>query len=143
MVSYELAGADPRFGDQLTGGSTSVRRLWAPLRHAGAEARARLVAAAAKRWGVAVESCRAEKGNVVHAATGKRLGYGALVEEAAKIEVRDAPLKDDKKLGLLGTRVARLDVPAKVDGTAQFGLDVKLPGLLGAVVARCPVSVAR
>jgi isoquinoline 1-oxidoreductase beta subunit len=123
-----------------TGGSRSVRSSWDPLRKAGATARAMLVAAAAQTWKVDPSGCRAERGAVVHAASGRRLGYGALARKAAALPVpENAPLKDPKDFRFIGTRMRRLDTPPKVDGTAQFGIDVTLPGMLVASIERCPV----
>jgi isoquinoline 1-oxidoreductase beta subunit len=144
-IRIEFAPADkaytnPMFGMQGTGGSTSVRAAYTPLRKAGAAAREMLVAAAAETWGVENSACRAEKGAVLHAASGRRLSYGKLAAKAATVPLpHDVPLKDPKDWKILGTRVRRLDTPPKVDGTAQFGIDVKQPGLLVAVVARSPV----
>jgi isoquinoline 1-oxidoreductase subunit beta len=98
-----------------------------------------LVSAAAQTWGVAKSECRAERGAVLHSATRRRLTYGKLVAKAAALPVpQDVPLKQPKDWKLLGTRVRRLDTPPKVDGSAQFGIDAKVPGMLVAVVARCP-----
>src|SRR6059058_3979081 len=123
-----------------TGGSTAIRTSWEPLRKAGAAAREMLIDAAASTWDVAPASCRAERGAVVHGPTKRRLTYGKLVAKAAKLPVpKDPPLKDPKDFRLLGTRVPRLDTPAKVDGSAMFGIDVKVPGMLVASIERCPV----
>ncbi|PYP43407.1 MAG: twin-arginine translocation pathway signal protein [Gemmatimonadetes bacterium] len=144
-VRIESAPADkayinPMFGMQGTGGSTSVRAAYTPLRKAGAAAREMLLAAAAETWGVDKSTCRAEKGAVIHTPTNRRLTYGKLVAKAATVPLpHDVPLKDAKDWKILGTRVKRLDSPPKVDGSAQFGIDVKAPGLLVAVVARSPV----
>jgi len=132
--------AEPLFGVQETGGSTSVRGNFEPLRRAGAAARTLLVAAAAQAWKVTATSCRAERGEVVHAPTGRRLGYGALVDRAATLPVpRDPPLKDAKDWTLIGTPAKRLDSPDKVNGAALFGIDVRLPGMKVATLAACPV----
>ncbi len=132
--------AEPLFGVQETGGSTSVRGNFEPLRRAGAAARTLLVAAAAQTWKVTATSCRAERGEVVHAPTGRRLGYGALVDRAATLPVpRDPPLKDAKDWTLIGTPAKRLDSPDKVNGAALFGIDVRLPGMKVATLAACPV----
>jgi isoquinoline 1-oxidoreductase beta subunit len=140
-VRIEPAQADAsKYGNQLTGGSTSVRTSWEPLRQAGAQARAVLVAAAAQNWGVAPESCRTENGSVIHDASGRRARYGSLAEAAAKLPVPEKPpLKHAKDFRIVGKSLPRLDIPAKVDGSAQFGIDVRVPGMLFAVVARCPV----
>jgi isoquinoline 1-oxidoreductase subunit beta len=144
-IKIEFAPADkayinPMFGMQGTGGSTSVRAAYTPLRKAGAAAREMLVTAAAKTWGVDKTECHAEKGAVIHASSKRRLTYGKLTARAATLPVPDGvPLKEPKDWKILGTRVPRLDTPAKVNGSAGFGIDVKVPGLLVAVVARSPV----
>jgi len=132
--------ADPLIGQQMTGNSTSVRGAWEPLRRAGATARAMLVAAAAQSWKVDARSCRAERGTVIHVPTGRRLKYGALADTAARLPVPDkVALKDPKDFKLIGTPAKRLDTPDKVNGKAQFGIDVKVPGMKIATVAACPV----
>jgi isoquinoline 1-oxidoreductase beta subunit len=134
------ADALPRFGRMGTGGSRSVRDSYLPLRQAGAAARELLITAAAGQWKVERASCRAEQGAVVHPPSGRRLGYGALVAAAGRLEVpKDPPLKDPKDFRLIGTRLARLDTADKVTGRATFGLDVRLAKLRHAVVARPPV----
>src|SRR5687767_637895 len=145
-IKTEWAGADPRYGNpnfggqQLTAGSNSVRGMWKVLREAGATARVMLVTAAAQTWGVPENTCSTDKGDVIHQASGRRLKYGALVDKAAALPVpTGVTLKDPKNFKLLGNSLARLDVPEKVNGTAVFGIDVKLPGLLTAKVVRCPV----
>jgi len=131
---------NPLFGMQGTGGSTSVRAAWMPLRTAGAQAREMLISAAAQQWQVDRGECRAEKGAVIHPPSRRRATYGRLVAAAATLPVPpNPPLKESKDWKIIGTRTARLDTPAKVDGSAQFGMDVKVPGMLVAVVARCPV----
>jgi isoquinoline 1-oxidoreductase subunit beta len=132
--------AEPLFGVQEPGGSTSVRGNWEPLRHAGATARSLLVAAAAQTWNVDANSCYAARGEVIHGATGRRLSYGALVDKAAALPLpRNVPLKDPKDFKLIGTPAKRLDAPDKVNGSAQFGIDVKVPGMKIATVAACPI----
>ena len=139
-IQIMQAPYDKRFGEQGTGGSTSVRTSWEPLRKAGATAREMLLAAAAQTWGVEKSTCRAEKAVVIHTPTDRRLTYGALVEAAAKLPVpKDVPLKDPKDFHIVGTSVPRTDTPAKVDGSAVFGIDVRVPGMLYATVVRCPV----
>jgi len=140
-VRVVQADAEARYGNMMTGGSSSVRRSWIPLRQAGAAAREMLVAAAARRWKVKPGSCRAEQGSVLHAASGRKLGYGALAAAAAKLDVpKEPPLKDPRDFRLIGKKVARLDTPAKTRGAAVFGLDVRVPGMRFAVVARPPVQ---
>ncbi|HXL34303.1 MAG TPA: xanthine dehydrogenase family protein molybdopterin-binding subunit [Gemmatimonadales bacterium] len=132
--------AEPLIGVQETGGSTSVRGNWEPLRRAGATARSLLVSAAAETWEVPPGTCRAANGAVIHGPTGRSLSYGALVDRAARLPVPgNVPLKDPKDFKLIGTPVRRLDTPGKVDGTTQFGIDVRLPGMKFAAVAACPV----
>jgi isoquinoline 1-oxidoreductase beta subunit len=132
--------ANPFFGEQMTGASSSVRAFYEPLRRAGATARAMLVAAAAASWNVDPASCRAQKGVVTHTPTGRSLTYGALAAKAAALPVPDKiTLKDPKDFTLIGTPAKRLDTPSKVNGTAQYGIDVRLPGMLIATVAASPV----
>jgi isoquinoline 1-oxidoreductase beta subunit len=127
-------------GSQITGGSTSVRGFWEPLRRAGATARGLLIAAAAQTWGVEVDACRAEKGEVIHVPTGRKTSYGTLVDLAATLPVPEKiALKDSKEFKLIGTPVKRLDAREKVTGTAHYGIDVRLPGMKVATVAACPV----
>lgn len=134
---------NPAFGAlgmQLTGGSASVRGFYPLLRKAGAAGRAVLIQAAANSWNVPASECRAEHGNVIHIGSAKHARYGTLVAAAAKLTPpADAPLKDPKDFRLLGKPAKRLDTAPKVNGQAIFGIDVKLPGLLTARVARCPV----
>ena len=145
-IKTEWAGADPKYGNpnfggqQLTAGSNSVRGMWKVLRESGATARVMLVQAAAQTWGVPENSCTTDKGEVIHQVSGRRLKYGALVDKAAALPVPSGvTLKDPKNFKVLGNSLARLDVPEKVNGSAVFGIDVKLPGLLTAKVVRCPV----
>jgi len=131
---------DPLLGGQLTGGSTSIRYAWEPMRRAGATARALLVNAAAQQWQVDPATCHAQNGQVMHAATNRTLAYGQLTEAAGKLPVPgDVTLKDPKDFKLIGTTARRLDSPEKVDGSAMFGLDVRLPGMVYAVIVNCPV----
>ena len=121
-----------------TGGSTSVRTTYDILRKAGASARAMLIGAAAQTWGVPPADCRTQNGVVTHAT--HRLTYGELASKAASIPVpENPPLKDPKDFRIMGTRLHRLDTPSKVNGTAQFGSDVRVPGMLVASIERSPV----
>ena len=145
-IKTEWAPADARYGNpnfggqQLTAGSNSVRGMWKLLRESGAAARMMLVSAAAQTWGVPESTCSTDKGEVIHQASGRRLKYGALVDKAAALPVPTTiALKNPGSFKVLGQSLARLDVPEKVNGTARFGIDVKLPGLLTARVVRCPV----
>ncbi len=140
QVRSEHAPADAaRYGQQSTGGSTSVRANYDRLRRVGAAAREMLVQAAAQRWNVAPSSCRAERGTVVHDASGRRLGYGALAPLAAQLEPPEQPaLKDPKQFRIIGQALPRLDTEPKVRATATYGIDVQFPGLLTARVAHPP-----
>jgi CO/xanthine dehydrogenase Mo-binding subunit len=132
--------ANQFFGEQMTGASSSVRAFHEPLRRAGATARTMLVTAAAESWNVEPASCRAHKGVVTHTPTRRTLTYGALATRAAALPVPDkVTLKDPKDFTLIGTPAKRLDTPSKVNGTAQYGIDVRLPGMLIATVAASPV----
>lgn len=132
--------SDPLLGGQVTGGSTSVRGAWEPLRQAGAKARMVLIAAAAQQWKVDPASCSARDGAVIHGASGKRLSYGELVDAASKLPLPEqVALKPASQFRLIGHPVKRLDSAIKVDGAAQFGIDVRLPGMLIGTVAACPV----
>jgi isoquinoline 1-oxidoreductase beta subunit len=132
--------ANPVFGIQATGGSTSVRAWWTPMRKAGAAARALLVAAAAQIWGVDPATCRTANSEVLHDPSGRSLGYGALVGKAAAMTPpKDPPLKPVSKFQLVGKPLKRLDTPHKVDGRAEFGIDVLPPGVKFATLAACPV----
>jgi len=139
QAPVDKAFNNPIFGMQATGGSTSVRGHWEPMRKAGAAAREMLLAAAAETWKADKADCRTVDGMVVHK-SGKKLPYGRLVAKASKQPVPANPkLKDPKDFKLLGHGLRRLDTPAKVNGSAKFGLDVRLPGMLVAVMARPPV----
>src|SRR5207248_10406930 len=117
-------------GLQATGNSNAVRASWQPMRQAGATARAMLIAAAAKRWNVDPASCRAQSGEVLHVATTRCLKYGDLVTDAAKISVPDnVALRRRADFKLISTPAKRLDTPAKVTGTAAYGIDVRPPGV--------------
>src|SRR5947209_4503351 len=136
-VRLEWVGADKRYanpamrGAQATTASQSVRGLAKPIREAGAAARAMLRTAAAQTWGVPETSLTTEKGTVVHAASGRRVRYGELVEKAAAVPVpKEVVLKDPKNFSLLGKSIPRVDIPEKVNGSAKFGMDVRLPNML-------------
>jgi isoquinoline 1-oxidoreductase subunit beta len=143
-VRVEMAPAGEPYtntmiGGQLTGGSTSVREAYDRLRVAGAQARMLLVAAAAERWKVDPATCKVADA-VITGPAGQKLTYGEVAEAASKLTpVKEPTLKDPKDHKLLGKWVNRLDTPSKVDGSAEFGIDVKLPGMLYAALAQCPV----
>lgn len=128
------------FGLQLTGGSTSVREGWEKLRIAGAQVREMLVAAAAQKWGVDASTLKAENG-VVTGPKGKKATYGQLAEAASKLPVPEkVAIKDASQFRIVGKPTTRLDTPAKVNGTARFGIDVKLPGMVYASLEQTPVQ---
>jgi isoquinoline 1-oxidoreductase subunit beta len=139
QISVEQAGASTLFGDQTTGGSASVRTTWDPMRKAGASAREMLISAAAMEWGVPRASCKAQNSAVIHADSNRRLTYGQLANKAASLPIpTDPPLKSAKDYQIVGKMIPRLDVPSKVKGTAEYGIDCRLPGMKYAVIARCP-----
>jgi len=126
-------------GPQLTGGSTSVRDGWEKLRVAGAQVREMLISAAAAKWNVDRSELKAENGMVL-GPKGKKATYGQLAEAASKLPVPEkVSIKDPKDFRIVGKRTLRLDSPAKVNGTARFGIDVKLPGMVYAALEQCPV----
>ena len=128
--------ANPAFGLQATGGSTSIRAWWKPLRTAGASARAMLVQAAAAQWQVEPASCTTSKGEVMHAASGRKLGYGDLAPAAqGQMPPKDVAVKDPKDFVLIGQPLKRLDTPDKVNGKALYGIDAILPGMKIAAIA--------
>ncbi|MEO7432188.1 MAG: xanthine dehydrogenase family protein molybdopterin-binding subunit [Dokdonella sp.] len=138
--SNEKLYANPAFGIQATGGSTSVRAFWMPLRKAGATARAMLVGAAAQRWKVDPSTCSTTNSEVLHAATSRRFSYGELASAAATIApLKDPPLKADADFRFIGKSLKRLDTPDKVNGKAQYGIDAMPPGVKFATLAQCPV----
>jgi isoquinoline 1-oxidoreductase subunit beta len=135
---------NPLLGEQATGNSNAVRGAWQPLRLAGATARTMLVAAAAKRWNVDPASCRAQSGEVLHPPTNRRATYGELAAEAAHIPVpQNVALKKPQDFKLIGTPAKRLDTPSKINGSAVYGIDVRLPGMKFATLAQSPVFGGR
>ena len=139
MVQPVQPLADDAYGQMGTALSSSVRSLWLELRTAGAMARTMLVAAAAEQWSCRAEECTTERGFVVHASSGRRAGYGSLVALAKQQRAPEEPaLRARTDFRILGTDAARKDVRDKVTGAARFGLDVRLPGMLRAVILRCP-----
>jgi isoquinoline 1-oxidoreductase subunit beta len=135
---------NPLLGVQATGNSNSIRASWQPLRQAGATARTMLIGAAAKRWNVDPVSCRARSGVVYHEATQRSAKYGDLSAEAARLPLPEkVALKRAEEFKLIGTPAKRLDTPAKVDGTAVFGIDARPPGVKIATLAQSPVFGGR
>ena len=137
----EFPPVDPAFGPmQGVVGSQSIRTSWGPLRRAGATARTMLVQAAAEKWGVPVSQCKAEKGVVIDTAGNRRVTYGQLALAASKLTPpSNVALKDPKAFTIIGKSPKRLDTPDKTTGRTKFGIDARVPGMLYAAVARCPV----
>ena len=143
QAPVDAAFANPAFGMQATGGSATIRGNWMPMRQAGAAAREMLLAAAAAQWDVAASTLTTDKG-VVSGPGGKKASYGSLAEAASKLPVPAKPtLKEAKSFKLLGKDTKRLDSPAKTNGSARFGIDAQVPGLLVAVMARAPAKTAK
>lgn len=141
QVTIKQSNGEKELGNaQRAGGSASIRTNYIELRKVGAAAREMFIKAASIKWQVDAESCYAENGTVIHRPTKRVLSYGELAEEAAKLEIPKEPkLKDPKDFKILGKSIKRPDVPLKTCGKAEFGMDVRLPGMLFASVERCPV----
>src|SRR6185312_3165795 len=141
-IRVEQAPVIPRlYKNLVTGGSGGTPASWDYLRKVGAQAREMLIAAAAQRWDVPKSECKAKSSTVIHLPSGRRASYGELAGAAMRLPVpraADVSLKGPRDFRLIGTPVPRVDIPGKVDGTAKFGIDVRVPGMLFAVVARCP-----
>ncbi len=145
-VEIRQAIGDEKYGSQNTDGSTSIRNFYQPFREAGAVARQMLITAAAAQWGVSPQSCRAEAHQVVHRASGRRLGYGDLARAAAALEIPEVEtitLKPAFEQRLVGQPLPIVDLDDMVTGRASFGLDVRLPGMKVALIARPPVVGGR
>ncbi len=142
QVKVEQAPTNPKIYAHGTGGSGSVAGSYLPLRQAGAAAREMMITAAAKHWNVVRETCKAEKGGILHGARKNFLTYGELVAEASKLPVpnlNQVPLKNPDDFTIIGHDTRRLEARAKATGAAKYGIDSRVPGMLYAVVARCPV----
>ena len=142
QVHIEQAPTNPKLYDHGTGGSGSVRGSWLPLRQAGAAAREMLITVAAKKWEVGADTCKAKNGYVVHGHPERSFRFGQLVAEAAQLPVPNlhiVPLKNPDDFTLVGHDTHRIDAGAKSSGAAKFGIDSRVPDMLYAVVARCPV----
>lgn len=145
-VGFELGPPGKEYGNpalggmQVTGGSASVRGFFMPLRKASASVREMFVTAAAKRWSVAAADCHAENGSIIHTASKRSIKYGELLNDLASMTPpADPKLKDPKDFKLIGKSKIRLDTPEKVNGSGIFGIDVRVPGMLTATIARPPV----
>jgi isoquinoline 1-oxidoreductase beta subunit len=141
-VKVEQAETRPDlYAHMGTGGSGSTMENFTPLRRAGATVRELMITAAAAKWNVPASECEAKNGTVLHAKSSRKAGYGELVEAAEKLplpEQEKVQLKDESQFELIGHPTPRVDVPSKVNGSAQFGIDVRVPEMVFAVVARCP-----
>ena len=125
---------------QMTAGSSSVKGFWDPLRKAGAAVKLMLQQAAAQRWGIPVEECSAESGYIYRKNSSQKLSYGELAKAAGKFDIpTDPPLKNSKDYNLIGRSVNRIDIPGKTNGSAQFGIDVRLPEMMYATIRQSPV----
>src|SRR6266403_3263138 len=139
-VQVIQADLDPKYGDQLTGGSLSVRTSYENLRKAGAAAREMLISAAAIEWNVPHSECHAENSSVLHASTSRSFAYSQLFAVAAQLQPPvDPPLKNPSGFRIVGKPTLRTDAPQKINGAARFGIDTRVPGMLTASVERCPV----
>jgi len=146
QVRILQADGDPKYGDQNTDGSNSIRGIYEDMRRAGATPRMMLLAAAARRWRVDPASCEARDHRVAHAASGRSLGFGELAAEAGRLPIprpEAVQLRPRAALQRVGGPLPLIDGPAYVTGTAVFGADVTLPGMLTAVIARPPVVGGR
>jgi isoquinoline 1-oxidoreductase beta subunit len=145
QVTIKQTGGEKKYGFmQFAGGSMSIRSEYHNLRKVGAAAREMLLKAASTQWNVPVTECYASEATIIHQPSGKKLGYGDLAETASKLEVPKSPtLKDPKDFKILGKPSARPDIPLKVNGTAQFGIDATVPGMVYASIERCPVFYSK
>ncbi len=138
-IHVRRAPVGSAYGLERTQGSSSVRTSWDTLRQAGATAREMLLTAAANAWGVDRNTCQAREGQILHVPTGRQLRYGELAGAAAALPIpKDVPLKKPEEFRFLGKPIPRVDIESKVDGSAIFGIDLKLPEMVYAGVARCP-----
>ncbi len=141
-IVVQQAPTNPEIYDHGTGGSGSVAGCWLPMRRAGAAAREMLIAAAAARWNVNPNTCKASNGGVLHGARNNFLTYGQLADDAARLPIPNlntVPLKNSDDFTIVGKATPRFEGAAKTNGTAKFGIDSRVPGLQYAVVARCPI----
>jgi len=128
------------YGEMTTVGSRGVRTSWQMLLQAGASARERLITAAAHRWNVPASECEAANSKVTHKATGRSFDYGALAADAGRISLDKEPaIRTPDQFKLIGKKIARLDTPLKINGSAKFAIDTQVPGMVYAAVAACPV----
>jgi isoquinoline 1-oxidoreductase beta subunit len=138
QLRVQQAEYDPKYGDQATGGSDSIRSNWQPLREAAAVTREMLVAAAGKKWGVATDKCQALNGQIRHLGSGDTLTYGEVVDIARAMPLPSHVMLKTQGFHLIGTSPPRLDLPSKINGSARYGADIRLDGILTATVVHCP-----
>lgn len=139
QITVVPSDGNKKYGRQLSGGSGSVRASWKSMREAGAAAREMLTKAAAQRWKVPVEECYAANGKIYHRSTQRSLSYGELATDAAKLDIPKNPtLKSAENFRIIGKSIPRIDIPPKTNGTAVFGIDAKVPGMLYASIAMPP-----
>jgi len=128
-----------RFGKQGTGGSASIRSSWKKLREAGAVAKEMLLEAAAQKWSIPKENCDADNGFILNRTSGEKLSYGELCALAAELKVpENISLKDPGDFRIVGKNIPRTDTPLKVNGTAEYAMDIDLPNMVHAFIIRCP-----
>ena len=140
QVTIAQSDGKGKYGNQTSGGSSSVRSLWMPIRQAGAAAKEMLIKAAAQKWAVPENECYAQDAKVFHKPSGKSLTYGEVADDASKFEVPKNPkLKNPKDFKIIGKYAKRMDVPSRVTGQAVFGLDVDVPNMVYAAMIHCPV----
>lgn len=143
-VNVVMSDGSAKFGSQLSGGSSSIRTRWIPMRTAGAAAKEMLIQTAAKKWNISVADCYAKDAKVYSKKSNQSFSYGELVEEASHLPIPGNPkLKSANEFTQIGKSLPRADVPMKVNGTAIFGMDVKLPGMLYAAIAHAPMIHAK
>jgi isoquinoline 1-oxidoreductase beta subunit len=143
-VNVVMSDGSAKFGSQLSGGSSSVRTRWIPMRTVGAAAKEMLIQVAAKKWNINTDDCFAKDARVYSKKSNASFSYGELVEEASHLPVPAKPkLKSVNEFTQIGKSLPRTDIPSKVNGTAIFGMDVKLPGMLYAAIAHAPMIHAK
>jgi isoquinoline 1-oxidoreductase beta subunit len=139
-IRTEFPPIDPAFGLQGVFGSQSIRTGWTPLRTAGAQAREMLIQAAAQRWAIDKSACRAADGVITNTINSGRLTFGEVAEAASRLTPPvNVPLKSPGQYRIIGKSIKRMDTPDKVTGRTKYGIDVRVPGMVHAAVARCPV----
>jgi len=140
MIRIIQSDGKSKYGAQTSGGSSSIRKLWIPLRTVGAATKEMLIKTAAKRWGVSENECYASEAKVFRKVTGTNFTYGQLVEEASRLDIPPNPiLKEEKDFTIIGKDFKRKEIPARTNGKAVYGIDVNLPGMLYASILHSPM----